>query len=61
MTTYIYGIVTPSGEHIDVSKSEKAAKRYATLNGYNTISRRDVNHYYVDVVAKKIGKKWVNQ
>lgn len=61
MTTYIYGIVTTSGEHIDISKSEKATKRYATLNGYEIVSRRDVNHYYVDVIAKKIGKKWIDQ
>lgn len=60
MTTYIYGIVTTSGEHIDISNSERGAKRYATLNGYDTVSRRDVNHYYVDVIAKKIGEKWVS-
>ena len=49
MITYIYGIVTTSGEHIDISKSEKAAKRYATLNGYKTVSRQDINHYYIDM------------
>lgn len=59
-TQYVYGIVTTSGEHIDVSNSGRGAKQYATLNGYDTVSRRNVNHYYVDVIAKKIGKKWVS-
>ena len=59
-TTYIYGIITSSGEHIDISKNEKYTKRYATINGYDTVSRRDINHYYVAIIAKKIGNKWSN-
>lgn len=56
----IYGIVTSKGEHIDISRSEKGAKRYATRHGYKTVSRRNENHYYVFVIAEKIGGKWQN-
>lgn len=58
MSKYIYGIVTSSGEHIDVAATESGAKRYATLNGYDTVSRRQFDHYYVEIVAEKIDGKW---
>lgn len=54
----IYGIVTRNGEHIDVSRSEKGAKRYATMHGYKTVSRRNENYYYVFVIAEKKDGKW---
>lgn len=58
MATYVYGIVTASGEHIDVARTLTGAKRYATKEGYSIVSKRDVNHYYVKEVAFKDGNKW---
>lgn len=60
MVNNIFGVVNSEGIHTDVSKSEKGAKRYATLNGYNKVSIRYNGGYVVEVVAEKINKKWVN-
>lgn len=57
----IYGIVTSSGEHIDVSHSKHGAKCYATRHGYNTISVRYNCGYHVDIVAIKVDGKWEEQ
>lgn len=54
-----YGIVTAGGEHIDVSKSEKGAKQYATINGYSKVSIRYNSGYDVDIIAQKVKGKWV--
>ena len=54
----IYGIVTASGEHIDISRSEKGTKRYATNNGYDRVSVRHEGHYYVTVIAEKRLNGW---
>lgn len=50
---YVYGIKTQTGQHIDVSLSEKGAKQYATRHGYIVVTRRDAMHYYVTEIAKK--------
>lgn len=60
MVNNIFGVVNSDGIHTDVSKSERGAKRYATLNGYNKVSIRYNCGYVVEVVAEKINKKWVN-
>lgn len=54
----IYGVVL-GGIHTDVSRSEKGAKCYATRNGYDTVSIRYNCGYAVEIVAKRVGGKWV--
>ncbi len=54
-----YGVLNSNNEHIDVSKSEKGAKQYATRHGYTKVSIRYNSGYDVDIVAVKINKKWV--
>ena len=54
----IYGVVDHTGKHTDVSRSERGAKRYATRHGYRHVSRRNTNHYHVDVIAEKVNGKW---
>jgi hypothetical protein len=49
----IYGILDSNDAHIDTSKTLTGAKQYATRHGYTTVSRRDSNHYYVNIVAVK--------
>lgn len=57
-----YGIVTSKGEHIDVSKTEKGAKNYATRHGYTRVSIRYNGGYHVEVIAEKNAKgKWVSE
>jgi plastocyanin domain-containing protein len=55
----IYGVVNNKGEHIDVSKSEKGAKNFATRNHYNKVSIRYNSGYDVDIISVKKGRKWV--
>lgn len=54
----IYGILS-NGTHHDVAKTERGAKRYATLNGYNTITVRPACGYHADIVAARIDGKWI--
>lgn len=54
----IFGVAI-GGIHTDVSKSERGAKCYATRNGYDTVSIRYNCGYAVEIVAKKIGNKWI--
>lgn len=54
-----YGVLNSNNEHIDVSKSEKGAKQYATRHGYTKVSIRHNSGYDVDIVAVKINKKWI--
>lgn len=55
-----YGVVNANGEHTDVSRSEKGAKQYATINGYNKVSIRYNSGYTVAVIAVKINDRWVS-
>lgn len=54
-----YGVLNANNEHIDVSKSEKGAKQYATRNGYAKVSIRYNSGYSVDIIAVKINNKWI--
>lgn len=58
MINNIFGVVS-EGVHTDVSNSERGAKRYATLNGYNKVSVRYSGGYVVKIIAEKINNKWV--
>jgi hypothetical protein len=55
----IYGVLS-NGVHIDVSKSEKGAKNYATRNGYKTVTIRFNCGYNAMQIAEKKGGKWVD-
>ena len=49
-TQNVYGIIS-NGIHVDTSKTERGAKRYATLNGYNTVSIRFNCGYIASEIA----------
>lgn len=55
----IYGVLI-NDAHIDVSKSLKGAKQYATRNGYNIVTVRYNCGYTATVVAKRLNGKWLN-
>ena len=57
----MYGVIDSKGIHTDVSNTERGAKIYATKNGYSIVSVRYNCGYIVGIVAKKDGKKWINQ
>ncbi len=56
----IYGIIS-DGAHIDVSKTERGAKLYATKHGYNQISIRYNLGYNAERIAQKINGRWISQ
>jgi len=53
----LYG-VSNNGAYTDVSKSERGAKRYASLHGYDTVYKRPNCGYNVFPVAEKKNGKW---
>lgn len=58
MDAKIYGVLDNNDCLVDISRSEKGTKRYATNNGYNKIGYR--YGYNAFVLAEKIKGKWVN-
>lgn len=54
----IYGVLDSNDCHIDICMTEKGAKRFATNQGYKTVSYR--KEYNVTIVATKVNGKWVN-
>jgi hypothetical protein len=55
----IYGVLI-NGVHYDVSKSLKATKRYATMNGHKIITIRYNGGYIAAEIFKKDSNgKWV--
>ncbi len=57
MEAKIYGIFDNNNCLIDISKTLRGCKRYATINGYNKIGYRI--EYNAFVTHAKVGKKWV--
>ncbi len=56
----IYGVVNTEGIHIDVSKSERGAKQYATRHGYKRVSIRYNSGYTAVTIAVKNDKnRWM--
>ena len=55
----IFGVLL-NGVHIDVSNTEKGAKRFATLNGYDTVTIRYNCGYIAREIATKRNGKWVS-
>jgi len=53
----IYGVLS-NGVHIDVSKTERGAKQYATRNGYLTVTVRYNCGYIAAEIAHKYTGKW---
>lgn len=53
----IYGVLI-DGVHIDVSKTEKGAKMYATKHGYLTVTVRYNCGYIAAQIAHKYTGKW---
>lgn len=56
MEAKIYGVLDKNNCQIDISRSEKGTKRYATLHGYNKVGFRI--GYNVFICAKKELNKW---
>lgn len=57
---HIYGVINSNGLHIDVSKTERGAKIYATRNGYSNVSIRYHSGYTVAIISTKHPNgKWV--
>ena len=54
----VYGVINGDGTHIDVSKTLKGAKNYATRNKYIKVSIRVGYNAYE--VAQKINNNWIN-
>lgn len=52
----IYGVLNADNVHIDVSRTEKGAKRYATMNGFNIVSYRI--EYNAFKLVERINGKW---
>lgn len=52
-----YGVLV-DGVHIDVSKTEKGAKQYATRRGYLTVTVRYNCGYIAAQIAHKYTGKW---
>ena len=51
--TYLY---QGDWTHIDVSKTERGAKLYATRHGYTKVSIRQ--GYHSKIIAEKVNGKW---
>jgi hypothetical protein len=57
---HMYGVINRHGTHLDVSKSERGAKIYATRHKYTVVSIRYNLGYVVKVIAEKnAAGKWV--
>lgn len=54
---HTYGVIV-NGTHIDVSKTEKGAKNYASRHGHTKVSIRYNGGYVAAVIAEKKGKRW---
>lgn len=54
----IYGVVSSTGEHYDVSKTERGAKCFATRNGYTKVSVRHRGGLIAQILAVKSSGKW---
>lgn len=55
-----YGVIDSAGSYIDVAKTERGAKNYATRNGYKEVFMRFNNGYITTIVAtKKDNRRWL--
>ncbi len=59
METTIYGVLDSNDCLIDISLRLRAAKRYATLNGYNKVGYRA--GYNAFTLCEKVGTRWIEK
>ena len=57
-TSNVYGVLL-NGVHVDVSRTERGAKNFATRNGYNVITIRFNAGYIAREIAVKRQGKWI--
>lgn len=57
---HTYGVLGIEGNHIDVSKTERGAKQYATRHGYTRVSIRYNGGCVAAVISEKKGNRWFN-
>jgi len=57
MSQDIYGVLL-NGVHVDVSKTEKGAKNFATRHGYSTVTVRHNCGYIAREIAHRRQGKW---
>ncbi len=55
----IYGIVDHNGTHHDVGHTLHGAKVSATYHHLTAVSIRSALGYNIDIVARKVGGKWI--
>lgn len=53
-----YGVLSVNHGVIDVSKTERGAKIYATIHGYDKVYIRFNCGYVVELVSEKVNGKW---
>ena len=58
MNKHTYGVNTKTNGYIDTSKTERGAKQYATIHGYDEIYKRFNNGYNLELIARKVAGKW---
>lgn len=59
MESKIYGVLDNNNCLIDISRSERAAKIYATKNNYTKVGYR--LGYNAFISAEKINNKWISK
>lgn len=59
MNKSVYG-VSINGSYVDVSRTERGVKVYATRNGYGVVYERPNSGYHVFPVAERVKGKWIN-
>ena len=57
MESRIYGVLDSNNCLIDISRSERGCKRYATINGYIKIGYRIGYNGFIS--HEKINNKWI--
>ena len=56
-TQNVYGVIS-NGSHVDISRTERGAKNYATRNGFTEVTIRYNGGYVAQITASKKNNKW---
>lgn len=54
----LFGVLDSDGGHVDVSKTLRGAKNYATRHGYTIVTSRADGSYHARTESIKEGGKW---
>ncbi|WP_458321551.1 hypothetical protein [Providencia sp. CRPN22473] len=54
----LFGVLDSDGCHVDVSKTLRGAKNYATRHGYTIVTSRANGSYHARTESIKEGGKW---